>query len=91
MLGCSDQYVRNCLQDQRIMGHRIRARTRGPQASQRQAYRIHRDAILIYLMETATYEPRDFIDRLAEILEHRSAAERRQLLEKLGNLAVSRR
>ncbi len=74
ILGCSDQYVRDCLEDQRILGHQSRPPRRWASRgnTKRPNYRIHRDGVLLYLIETANYEPGDFVERLREILRRRS-------------------
>lgn len=79
IIGCSDQFIRDCIEDQRILGHQTRPAPRRKGGSSRPSYRIHRDGILLYLMETANYEPRDLIERLGELLRHRSPEQRRAL------------
>ncbi len=82
IIGRTDQYVRDCFLNQKILGHTANARTpRGQE--RRQRYQIHRDSVLLYLCETANYTPEDYMDRLAELLERASPEQRRLLREGL--------
>jgi hypothetical protein len=78
VLGRTDQYVRDCFLNQKILGHTANARSpRGRE--RRRHYQIHRDSLLLYLCETANYTPDDYLDRLAELIE-RASPEQRALL-----------
>ncbi|MGF1483617.1 MAG: hypothetical protein ACFBZ8_04560 [Opitutales bacterium] len=78
IIGRTDQFVRNCFDNQKILGHTYNSRApRGRE--RRRAYQIHRDALLLYLLETANYEPPDFVDRLRDIIAHRSPTELLQI------------
>ncbi|MGF1485430.1 MAG: hypothetical protein ACFBZ8_13820 [Opitutales bacterium] len=78
ILGKTDQYVRDCFLNQKILGHTTNGRTpRGQE--RRQRYQIHRDSVLLYLCETANYTPEDYVDRL-EVLLDRVAPEQRERL-----------
>jgi hypothetical protein len=73
ILGVSGQFVRNCFDDQSILGHEI-----GVRANKHKRYKlIHRDCLLMYLLETANYSDREFSDRLQGILKRRSNQELR--------------
>ena len=78
LVGRSDQYIRNCFENQKILGHTCNGRA-GKGREKRRSYQIHRDCILLYLLETANYEPPDFMERLAEILRHRTPAQLREI------------
>ena len=77
IIGRTDQFVRDALDNQKILGHSCSAR--GNQ--KRRTYHIHRDGLLIFLMETANYEPRDKFERLADILKRAAPEERRFFIQ----------
>ncbi len=78
IIGRTDQFVRNCFENKKILGHCTNSRApRGRE--RRRAYQIHRDAVLLFLLETANYDPPDFIDRLGDLIAHRSPQELNQL------------
>lgn len=64
LLGRTDQFVRDLVENQRIMGHALSARGE----SCRKSYQIHRSALAIYLMKTANYCCRDFENHLLQLL-----------------------
>ncbi len=68
ILGVSGQFVRNCFEDQSILGHEVGARR-----NKHKRYKlIHRDCLLMYLLETANYSSAEFSLRLKELLKRRS-------------------
>lgn len=67
LVGRSDQYVRDCFDDGRILGHVLKPR-KGHAG--RPSYQIPRDAVLMYLLETANYEPEDFRARVRELVKY---------------------
>ncbi|MBK1859483.1 hypothetical protein, partial [Cerasicoccus arenae] len=82
MLGRTDQYVRDCYDSGRLPGHRLAA---GPVSERtRHVYQFHRDALLMYLLETANYTPEDFEERLAALIRGRSPEEMRTVLARAG-------
>lgn len=68
LLGCSNQYIRECLEDQRILGYMVR-KPRGLSRTGRANYRIHRDGLLLYLLESANHTTADYAERLQELLQ----------------------
>jgi hypothetical protein len=82
VIGRSAQYVRDCFDNQKIMGHAFNARgTAG--CEKRRSYQIPRAALMLYLMETANYHGGDYAERLGELLDHLEPDERRRIGEKL--------
>lgn len=82
VIGRSAQYVRDCFDNQKLMGHALNAR--GPLGSeQRRSYQIPRAALLLYLMETANYQPGDYARRVCQLIERLGPQERRNIGEKL--------
>lgn len=78
IVGRSDQYIRDCFDSQRILGHCLQGRTRAG-ARGRKSYQIHREAVLLYLLETANYEPEDFMAHMRSLLCTRSREQREAL------------
>jgi len=88
VIGRSAQYVRDCFDNQKLMGHAMNAR--GPSGSeQRRSYQIPRAALMLYLMETANYRAGDYAQRLCELLGHLDADERRRIAESLRESTAS--
>jgi len=88
VIGRSAQYVRDCFDNQKILGHAMNAR--GPSGSeQRRSYQIPRAALMLYLMETANYRPGDYAQRLCFLLEQLDASERRRIAEQLRQSTMS--
>jgi len=88
ILGVSVQFVRDAFESQAIMGHEVSAQNK---PAVRRIKMIHRDCLLIYLMETANFSAQDFLVRLQGLLKGRSPEE----LEKIkawidGRLAVNK-
>lgn len=83
IIGKSDQYVRDAFDNQRILGHASNARSA---QVRRKSYQIHRDGLLLFLLETANYEPADFLQRVAGLLRHRSRPELEKLQGELDRL-----
>jgi hypothetical protein len=70
IIGKTDQYVRDAFDNQKIFGHASNAST--PKGKERRkSYRIHRESIILYLLETANFEPIDFLQHIAELLKTR--------------------
>lgn len=66
MLGRSDQFVRDCVESGTILGHRISSSN--SQGRKRISYQVHREGLVLFLLETANYKPGDFSDRFSELL-----------------------
>lgn len=81
IIGRTDQFVRDALDSRRILGHSCSARG----AQKRRTYHIHRDGLLLFLLETANYEPQDKLDRMADILKHSGPEERHFYRQCLDN------
>jgi hypothetical protein len=71
IIGRTDQFVRDAFVNQKILGHQNNARARKGR-ERRQTYQIHREGLLLFLLETANYRPKDFLDHVQEILHNRS-------------------
>ena len=85
MVGRSDQYIRDLFENQKILGHQINGKACKGRA-QRHAYQIHRDGVILYLMETANYEPDDYIERLVEVFQRRSMKQLSRIRELLDEV-----
>ena len=82
VIGRSAQYVRDCFDNQKLMGHALNAR--GPAGGEkRKSYQIPRAALMLYLMETANYQAGDYVQRVEALLENLSIEERRSLGRRL--------
>jgi len=67
IIGRSPQYVRNAFEDQQLLGHSLSVQTK-EETALRKRYQITREALLLFLLETANYEPKSFVTRLEGIL-----------------------
>ncbi len=86
IVGRSAQYIRDLFDNQKILGHQANGRA-GKGSEKRMSYQVHRDCMLLYLMETANYEPDDFLDRLGEVLRNRPP-EQLESIQKLVNETI---
>ena len=69
LLGRSEQYVRDCFDNQKMLGHVWNAKAkRGKE--KRHTYHISRKGLVLFLMETANFSANDFFDRI-NAAEHR--------------------
>lgn len=67
IVGKTDQYIRDAFDNQKILGHTSNGRS--PKGKEkRKTYQIHRDGVILYLLETANYDPEDFSERIRELL-----------------------
>ena len=78
MIGRTDQFVRDAFDNQNIFGHQNNARARKGR-ERRRTYQIHREGVLLFLLETANYRPKDFVERLQEILHNRTPQQLNQV------------
>jgi hypothetical protein len=78
LIGRTDQFVRDAFDNQKILGHQNNARARRGR-ERRRTYQIHREGVILFLLETANYNPKDFLDRVQEILRNRSAQQLTQV------------
>ena len=68
VLGKSTQYVRDCLDNQRILGHVMNGRA--PKGKEkRNTYQISRASLLLFLKETANYDPENYKTRNCKVAE----------------------
>ncbi|WP_309382708.1 hypothetical protein [Cerasicoccus frondis] len=84
LLGRTGQFVRDCCDTGRLHGHRITSYQ--STGKLRYTYQFHRDALQLFLLETATYEADEFIDRLAALIHARSVPEARAIFRRAGVL-----
>ncbi len=93
VIGRTDQFVRDAFDNQKILGHQNNARARKGR-ERRRTYQIHREAVILFLLETANYRPKDFLARIEEILRNRSPQQLTQLqryvTSRLGGGAIRR-
>jgi hypothetical protein len=60
LLDRTDQFVRDLIEHRRILGHALCARG----SSERKSYQIHRSAIELYLLQTANFQPDEYVRQL---------------------------
>ncbi len=71
IIGRSDQFIRDSFYTGKIMGHTSNGIA--PKGEEKKSYlRVHRDAIIMYLLESANYTPESFMEGLESILSKRS-------------------
>jgi hypothetical protein len=75
ILGMTPQFVRNAFESQALMGQELSASA----GASRKMKLIHRDCLLVYLLETANYTPADYLLRLKGLLHKRPKAELEEL------------
>ncbi|MDR2420113.1 MAG: hypothetical protein LBD40_02235 [Puniceicoccales bacterium] len=90
IIGRTDQYVRDAFDNQKILGHTVNGRA--PKGEEkRKSYRIHRESVLLYLLETANFEPMDFLQRVAHLLRKRDAEQLQILRDYIDKILAHRR
>ncbi len=89
LIGKTDQYIRDCYDSQRIPGHASSGHPLKGRETRR-TYSFHRDCVLLFLMETANFEPADFMERLLEILSNRTPEQLHNLRRRLDTLHPNR-
>ena len=82
VIGRSAQYVRDCFDNQKIMGHALNARAVAGD-EKRRSYQIPRAALMLYLMETANYQDGDFAGRVETLVECLSPDEKQKISDRL--------
>lgn len=71
IIGRSDQFIRNSFYSGKIFGHLSNGIA--PKGEEKKTYlRVHRDAIIMYLLESANYTPESFMESLESLLMRRS-------------------
>lgn len=71
IIGCSDQFVRNSFYSGKIFGHLSNGLAK--RGEEKKTYmRVHRDAIVLFLMESANYTPESFMQELESVILNRS-------------------
>jgi hypothetical protein len=66
LLDRTDQFVRDLIEHRRILGHALYARG----SSERKSYQIHRSAIELYLLQTANFQPDEYVRQLHGLAKH---------------------
>jgi hypothetical protein len=82
ILGVSAQFVREAFDSQTLMGQEVASRKNA-----RPIKLIHRDCLIVYLMETSNYKSQDFLERMKRLLLKRPLVEVEQMrvwLEKIN-------
>lgn len=82
LVGRSDQYIRDCFDNQKILGHQFNGRGQRGQ-EKRRACQIHRRSLQLYLLETANHTPEDFMRRLSTLIRSCPQALREALSREL--------
>ena len=71
IIGRSDQFVRNCFYSGKIFGHQSNGLA-GRGEEKKTYMRVHKDALVIFLLETANYTPESFMEALENLIRNRS-------------------
>lgn len=64
IIGRTDQFVRDLLDNQKLLGHSLQARG----ASLRKCYQIPRHGLELYLLETANYSGDDYCRHILQLI-----------------------
>lgn len=71
IIGRSDQFVRNSFYSGKIYGHLSNGLAK--RGEEKKTYlRVNRDAIVLFLLESANYTPESFLQSLEELIMRRS-------------------
>lgn len=71
IIGRSDQFVRNSFYSGKIFGHLSNGLAK--RGEEKKTYmRVHRAAIVLFLMESANYTPESFMQELESVILNRS-------------------
>lgn len=89
ILGRTPQHIRRCFDAGSLPGHRVAARASN--GATRYYYQFHRDALLLYLLETANYTPEDFAERLADLIRNRAPEEMSTVMKRAGMVLMPER
>ncbi len=85
IIGRTDQYVRDAFDNQKILGHLLSGRSlKG--SEKRKSYQVHRDALLLYIAQTANYDPPDFIGYIKALLKNRSENQLQEVMTCIHSL-----
>ena len=71
IIGRSDQFVRNSFYSGKIFGHLSNGLAK-PGHEKKTYMRVHRDAIVLFLLESANYTPESFMQMLESVILNRS-------------------
>lgn len=90
IIGCSDQYIRNSVYSGKIMAHIV---SKDPEnnTDNKSYIRIHKQSVLMYLMETANYTSDSFVEKLHKILSKRSDFELLRIEKIVKDLLYTKR
>jgi hypothetical protein len=85
IIGKTDQYIRDAFDNQKIFGHASNGRSpRGQE--KRKSYQIHRDGVILYLLETANYSSEDFTERIIELIRSKPETVLKKIKSTVDNL-----
>jgi hypothetical protein len=77
LLGRTDQFVRDLLEHRRLLGHALCGRGESP----RKSYQIHRKALELYLLQTANFQPEEYVQRICQLLRRLPREQRERIKE----------
>ncbi|MDR0740556.1 MAG: hypothetical protein LBF34_02485 [Puniceicoccales bacterium] len=87
IVGKTDQYIRDAFDNQKIFGHTSNGRSpRGQE--KRKTYQIHRDGVLLYLLETANYSSEDFTERIVDLIRSKPDTILKKIKSTVDNLLI---
>ncbi len=85
IIGRSDQYVRDSFYSGKIFGHQSNGNSK--KGLEKKSYlRVHRNAVALYLAQSANYSSEDLIDTLVQIIARLSDYQRIRLETALSKL-----
>ncbi|MDR2807310.1 MAG: hypothetical protein LBB11_04130 [Puniceicoccales bacterium] len=89
IVGKTDQYIRDAFDNQKILGHTLNGRSpRGKE--KRKSYQIHREGVILYLLETANYSSEDFAERIGELIRSKPESVLKKIKALIDNLLIKR-
>ncbi len=85
IIGRSDQYVRDSFYSGKIFGHQSNGLSK--KGFEKKSYlRVHRNAVALYLAQSANYSSDDLIDALVQIISRMTDYQRVRLQTEVGKL-----
>lgn len=82
ILGRTPQHVRNAFEGQQLLGHTLCVHNQEGMPL-RKRHQVTREALLLYLFESANYKPEDFLARIEEVLQRLSKKELKQVKSRI--------
>lgn len=78
VLNRSDQFVRACLESGQLLGHSFPSC-----GGRRKSHQVPRDCLLLFMIQSANYEPVDLLEQMLQVVRKLSPDQRRLILHAL--------